>query len=321
MDLLRSVTPSRALVEAIDEALSMARDATTAYGMAFPPARGETTEDDYACVRFLTDTRGRDEAVERTKQWVAYAPPEPNAVKFRTEASYAAATLLRGGGATAVADALRLANKVIADLGPEGRLYSTCDSVAAIALMAELHAAKIIGGGGSVRIEGQTMNVADAVAAGEVSEVAAIARSGSGGADGGTVAVEVTRIVEEDWTRFSTAVPVTVLLTQRGRTTTTVKVGDAVDLTIRLDDGYTAGDLIWVALPDALSRVVGGGQVKRFSVDPAGHDEVTVSLAATGLTIDRNRGEAPQRFAVCVRNMFDEERAGNPGYLDVTVRP
>ena len=28
-----------------------------------------------------------------------------------------------------------------------------------------------------------------------------------------------------------------------------------------------------------------------------------------------------QRFAVCVRNMFDEERAGNPGYLDVTVRP
>jgi hypothetical protein len=36
---------------------------------------------------------------------------------------------------------------VIADLGAEGRLYSTVDSVAAIALMAGLQAAKIVVGG------------------------------------------------------------------------------------------------------------------------------------------------------------------------------
>ena len=112
----------------------------------------------------------------------------------------------------------------------------------------------------------------------------------------------------------------TVLLTSAGRTTTTVKVGDAVDLTVRLDEGYTVGDLVWVALPDALSRVIGGGQVKRFSIDPQGRQSVTIPLAATGLTVGRNNEEAPQRFAVCVRNMFDEERAGNPGYLDLTVR-
>jgi len=33
-----------------------------------------------------------------------------------------------------------------------------------------------------------------------------------------------------------------------------MKIRDALDLTVRLDDGYTPGDLVWVALPDALSR-------------------------------------------------------------------
>ncbi len=312
LDLLRAGMPSRALVEAIDEALTMARDTTAAYGMQFPPARSEAPEDDYAMLRFQTDEGARQAALGRVRQWSANAAgPRGNAVEERTDAAYAAAALLRGGGNTLLSDALRLANRVVADIGPEGRLYSTCDSVAAIALMAELQAARIIGGGGSVRIDGQTTKIANAVTAGEVSEVEAI---------DGTVAVEVTQIVEDDWTRFSTAVPVTVLLTSAGRTTTRVQVGDALDLKVRLDDGYIPGDLVWVALPDALSRVMGGGQVKRFSVDPAGRREVTIPLAATGLTVDRNHGEAPQRFAVCVRNMFDEERAGNPGYLDVTVR-
>ena len=311
LDLLRAGMPSRALVEAIDDALTMARDTTAAYGMQFPPARSEAPADDYAMIRFQTDEGVRQAALARVRQWSANAAPRGGAVAERMDAAYAAAALLRGGGSTALSDALRLANRVVADIGPEGRLYSTCDSVAAIALMAELQAAKIIGGGGNARVDGQTMKIADAVAAGEVSEVDAI---------DGTVAVEVTRIVEDDWSRFSTAVPVTVLLTSGGRTTTRVKVGDALDLTVRLDDGYTPGDLVWVALPDALSRVIGGGQVKRFSVDPAGRREVTIPLAATGHTVDRNHAEAPQRFAVCVRNMFDEDRAGNPGYLDVTVR-
>jgi len=310
LELLRGAS-SKALVEAIDDALQMARDATAAYGMSFPPARSESTEDDYARVRFQTDARGREEAVTNTKSWIAYAPAPTNLVQWRTDAAYAAATLLRGGGTSGLSDALKLANKVVADLGPEGRLYSTCDSVAAIALMAELQAAKVVGSGGSVKIDGQTTKVAEAVLAGEVGEVVAV---------DGTVAVEVTRIVEEDWTKFSTAVPVTVLLSSGGRTTTTVNVGDAVDLTVRLDDGYTVGDLVWVALPDALSRVIGGGQVKRFSIDPQGRQSVTIPLAATGLTVDGNNNEASQRFAVCVRNMFDEERAGNPGFLDLTVR-
>lgn len=61
--------------------------------------------------------------------------------------------------------------------------------------------------------------------------------------------------------------------------------------------------------------------MKRFSVDFQGRDEVRIPLAATGITVSREGKEAPAHFAVCVRNMFEEERGGNPGALTVTVLP
>jgi hypothetical protein len=315
LDLLRGAGPSRALVTAIDEALEMARDTTKAYRLAWPPAPSDQPEDAYGSVRFGEPNR-RTQAIERMRGWAERAfvtidRTPRNAVAFRADAAYAAAALLCGGGDAAVPMALRLANRVIADLGAEGRLYSTVDSVAAIALMAELQAARIVGGGHAT-IDGQRTAIGDAAALGEVGEIAA---------EDATVAVEVTRIIEEDWTRFANAVPVTVTLTNKGRATTRATIGDALELVVRLDDGYQTGDLVWVALPDALSRVIGGGQIKRFSVDPAGKSEVTIPLAATAPTLDRRGESGAQRFAVCVRNMFEEERAGNPGYLDVSIVP
>jgi len=80
------------------------------------------------------------------------------------------------------------------------------------------------------------------------------------------------------------------------------------------------GDLLWVALPDALSRVVGGGQVKLFALDFAGANELRVSLAATGTTEGINHALQEQSLAICVRNMFNEERAGNPGLIKISVK-
>ncbi len=98
-------------------------------------------------------------------------------------------------------------------------------------------------------------------------------------------------------------------------------VGDALDLVVELQQGYVPGDLLWVCLPPALSRVFGGGQVKRAVLDFEGQSTIRVPLAATSATLDAGGKQAPQHFAVCVRNMFEEERAGNPGLLAVTVRP
>ena len=48
---------------------------------------------------------------------------------------------------------LALANAVTAQLGENGRLYSTVDSVAAIALLAELRAAGLVGGAGRAEVD------------------------------------------------------------------------------------------------------------------------------------------------------------------------
>ena len=47
------------------------------------------------------------------------------AVALRSEWAYGAAALFRGGNAADFASALRLANDVVKQLGPNGRLYSS----------------------------------------------------------------------------------------------------------------------------------------------------------------------------------------------------
>jgi hypothetical protein len=193
-----------------------------------------------------------------------------------------------------------------------GRLYSTVDSVAAIALMTELHAAKIVGAAGIVEVDGARLGTTEAAAKDNARAVQAVE---------GVTAVEVTRVVEEDWSAFDAGLPIYVALEKGGGPTRRMRALDAVELCVKIENGYKAGDLLWVCLPDALSRIEGGGQVKRFAVDFRGNDEVRIPLAATGITVGPTGEAAPARFAVCVRNMFEEERGGNPGWLDVTVMP
>jgi hypothetical protein len=247
-----------------------------------------------------------------TVQQLAPGPFGGGAVAMRSEAAYGAAALLHAGGAAERPRALALANTVVQALGPQGRLYSTVDSVAAIALMAELTAAKVVGGSGKVEVDGAVVATAEAVDRADVRSVRALE---------GVAAVEVTRMVEEDWESFAGGVPIAVRLLKGAATTRRFEALDPIDLEVKLEGGYKPGDLLWVCLPDALSRVVGGGQVKRFAVDFAGESTLRVSLAATGVTVGPGGESAPQRFALCVRNMFEEERGGNPGMLEVTVTP
>jgi hypothetical protein len=95
-------------------------------------------------------------------------------------------------------------------------------------------------------------------------------------------------------------------------------VGDELFLRVSLPE-YRDGDILWVCLPDCLSRIIGGGQVKRFSVDFRGAREVVVPLVATSITIDQRGAPRAQRFALCVRNMFEEERIGSTGPVEVLV--
>ncbi len=316
--LLRATGVSRTLALAIDQGLEMASDACRAYGIAWPPSSATTCEEAYSMALFGAD-RSREKAASVARAYASGTLPPPQsgyghgAVATRAEAAYASATLLRAGGPGDRRAAIGLANHVIGAVGETGRLYSTVDSSAAIALVGELRAARVIAADGGVEVDGRRLSGRDAAALGTSIHRAA--------ATDGVVAVEVSRMVEDDWSALSARVPVTISLESDGRPLRHFTVGDSVELRARLDGGYRDGDLLWVCLPDALSRVVGGGQVKRFSIDFGGASEVVVALAATSVTVDRQGGLGSQRFAACVRNMFEEERAGNPGPIEVTVAP
>lgn len=132
---------------------------------------------------------------------------------------------------------------------------------------------------------------------------------------GGVAAVEVLRLHEEDWNGFESTFKVQVdFRGPRKKRVSRFAMGDLVDLAVRLPDGYRDGDLLHVSLPAAMSWVHGGGQVKQFTLDFAGENEVRVPLVVGSVI------EGQQHFAVCVRNMFEEERIASPGLLSVRGR-
>ena len=217
LGLLRDLAPSRALSDAVDEALGMAADATRAYTLSWPPARPETCADAYAALRFGKANGAALAVVQRlapadgTLPKVPTSPYGGGAVAQRSEAAYGAAVLLRAGGASERQRALALANAVIASIGPSGGLYSTVDSVAAIALLSELSAAKVVGTAGKVEVDGAALSTADALARpGEIRSLRAVS---------GVAAVEVTRMVEDDWEQFQGGLPIAVRLSKNGATT------------------------------------------------------------------------------------------------------
>ena len=313
---------SSELSKYIDKGLMMARDACTAYSINRGEGEPKSCEEAYFQLRRLesgeNSQASRDRLIEFVKSrissskedWARQSHPEfafiGVKVLKRAESAYAACCLLRGGGQSLRRSALDLANEVIAEFNEQKRLYSTVDSVAAIALMKELQDCRIATGG-TMEINGKEMNLDQAQALSEpIHTVKALE---------GVTTVETTREVIDDWTTYSAGVQMRVALERDGKAASRFKLGDVVDLKVSLIDGYKDGDLVWICLPDALSRLIGGGQVKLFSVDFEGKSGVSIPIAITGRT-----GEIEQKFAVCLRNMFDEDRAGSPGLLDVTTK-
>ncbi len=201
-------------------------------------------------------------------------------VAWRTQAAFAVAILVRCGELESV---VSTANAITADLNEQGRLYSTCDSVAALAMFRELSASGMLNGKARTESTEDSLRVLE-----------------------GLATVEVDLLLTEDWSELSCAVGLRVWWTPRQ-----VRVGEPVDLHVELEDGYEMGDLVYVNLPACLTRVIGGGQVKEFAVDFAGASRLTIPLVATA--------SGSQHFALCVRNMYKEDRAGSPGLLRVDV--
>src|SRR5207244_4080739 len=182
------------------------------------------------------------------------------AVATRAETAYAAAALLATKEPADLARAIAATNYLTSQLNEEGRFYSTIDTAAGLALLLSLREAGIVTDGdtGRVVVNGQEMSLAHALTLQDKVEALRCIE--------GVIAAQVTSEVIEDWRTFKSQLPVTVRLERNGRTQKRFKVGDALDLVISVPR-YEPGLIAHVCLPEALARVVGGGQVKRFSLD------------------------------------------------------
>jgi hypothetical protein len=304
---------SKELQAAIKTALEIAADAGK--DEQWPPSEVRDCWQAYQTFAFHPETSARQEALRFVRQQLpelkrdepGRAEPRDGIWHFmgesvhkRVERSFAAATLLRSGEPSSLADAMMLANLVIADVNEQGRLYSTVDSAAAIALVSELKS-KFVTAGSKLEVNGRTTTVAEAATSTElIGKLRVLER---------LVTAKIERVVEEDWSAFRSQADVRVQLMNNGSVVSSIKAGGQLELCVEIADGYNTGDLLWVCLPEALSRIYGGAQVKLFSVDFEGKNELRIPLA---VTCSAGRSAT---LAVCLRNMFDEERAGNPGLI------
>jgi hypothetical protein len=300
---------SKNLRQAVREGLSLADKAAKAHKMQRIPSSIHRVEDAYTLATFGGKNNDVRQFIENLVDLYGSVPSlkikkHQPAVSDRVTLAYAAASLIALGD---FRNWIKLANQVTRQFNDQGRLYSTEDSVAALALMIQLRKSDIVKGTARLRVNGQEMTAKVAAQLSDTIESIEVLD--------GVAAVVVTRLHEEDWGAFAYDFPVKVSLMANPDRFQHVTAGDRVELVVFLPDGYQAGDLVHVALPACLSWIQGGGKVKQFTLDFEGRDEVRIPLVVT------SRIEDKQHFAVCVRNMFKEERATSPGLLTTHFKP
>jgi hypothetical protein len=299
--------------QAVQIAIAIGEDAAFAYQLPLVPTQIESGRDAYRAL--MRSSPARDEALQYARRSLQRSTADrkklQGAVLARAEQAYCAAALLVGGSESDRALAVAATNQLANSLDSNGRLYSTVDSVALIGLMTAMRTAGI-GTSGTVRVllNGRAMSLPEAIEVSSTNQIDAIAVLE------GAALVELTTEVVEDWNAFRADVPVQAqLVVSQERANGLLCPGDTVELLVEVER-YEPGLLVNVCLPPALSRLEGGGEVKRFSVDLCGRSLVRVPLVVTSHTLP-----AGEHWAVVVSNMFSEERTGNPGVLRVQVSP
>jgi hypothetical protein len=349
---------SQAMIDGLNQIHRMASDVANAYKITYPPERVNDCHDAYLILANGASAEKKAQAADYVRgrlrekdgqMLVEVSPDQPSyllhgaAVGNRDETAYAAAALLAGGDLHDLPLVIKATNYLTGQTNESGILYSTVDTGAMLVLLIGLRKAGIGVTGGSadaLKLNGKQITLAEALESTDPIESVACLT--------GVLTVEETAELVEDWNTFQSVLNVEVALEKDGRSAQVFKVGDAVDLVIRVPR-YEPCLVAHICLPDGLARVVGGGQVKHFVLDFAEKTELRVPLAVVGPTMlpaeieasgngskaqpwvfqqiagalsgARAKNVPAQHWAVLVRNMFKEEQAGNPGLLEVRIVP
>lgn len=228
----------------------------------------------------------------------------PSNAATRTRDAYLAASLFYLRKPSNLKLGLMIAKQILMQLDEKGALYSTLDSVAALSMLVELKLANVFEHG-TFKVNGDVFTDATSCP-NEIIEVESLDK---------LLLVQTMKLTRQSWNELEG----NVRTTAKFRGSSKLRIGQRVDFQVQLVDGYQFGDYLTVCLPHSLSRLYGGGQVKQFAVDFEGADRISIPLVTTGSTMDRNGNPSHHRFAVCVRNMYEEERIGSVGWQKVRV--
>jgi len=292
---------SRNLRQAVSEGLALADQVATRHQFRARPQPIQTIEDAYAWINVGSETKAArqfiEHIIERSETQVKLKKPQ-DAVTDRMTLAYTAASLLAMGYAKW---GFKIANQVLHHFNAQGRLYSTRDSSAAIHLLAQIRRLNLITPQARLRLDQHALTLAEAQHQRAFNTLEVV---------DGIVAVAVQRLHSENWQAYETRFAVDVAFqTPNGKPMSRFKLGERTELVVSLPEGYQVGDIVEVILPACLTWVQGGNHKKHFSLDFAGRYKLTIPLVVTS-TI-----QGKQHFALCVRNLFKQERITSPGVL------
>ena len=220
--------------------------------------------------------------------------------EIKSEAAYCAAGLVRAGNFEL---GLRIANAVAKAMGRSmgGGMHGTCEALAYMHMVSELNKAGVVAGakGTKVKVNGKQVSVKDAMEDSEIITVEAV---------DSPVAVRIARLSRIRFDDMRTSVQMSVKMSDDE-----IKAGTPVTMTVKVKNPQN-GDVLCVALPECLSRIVSGAKTKKFQVDFAGKDTVKIDLVSHAQT------KKPQRWAAVVRNMYDGTRLGSVGLMMAEVK-
>ncbi|RME02507.1 MAG: FHA domain-containing protein, partial [Deltaproteobacteria bacterium] len=128
-------------------------------------------------------------------------------------------------------------------------------------------------------------------------------------------------MVDVDLTQWRDRIPISCVFQRAERQVDRIYRGDTVDLAIRCDSGWRAGDQVTIWLPQAFSFLHADPSEKHRTFPWRSGEFLTVPLVASGETLSLAGTPAPQHWGLMLSNLFDERRVTFLDDLEAVIEP
>lgn len=290
--------------QAIQEGITLADSMAEVHRIQYPPTSFQCMEEVYLAAHLGKDSKAIRQFIEKIIDFSghqAHPRQTQHAVADRALLAYTAASLMAIGYPKW---GIRIADQITRQFNAQGALYSTLDSVAALVLLKQLQHAELLNQKIRLRINGVEKDLSTVKQQNEPIESIEVLE--------GIAIINIQQRKTEDWQTWRDRFPIKTTL-QSVQENKHWCIGDRLDLSISLPEGYQVGDVVHLHLPACLAWIQGDKDRKQYILDFAGQAKLHVPLVVVTATT------GPQHFALCVRNLFQEERVSSTDWLQVSA--